>query len=189
MLTTRPWQRESLDLEWLSQIYIDFFKGEPWNEYLYCPRCKPPGDYGPDHTWGSEGPPSMCPECGGDLVLFWSAERLEQYLFANPKNEGFVVYCEGQVAAWQMGYPMDCTRFYVDLIAILPEYRKDPGLEAFLDIFKAFVQAKKEEGFEQIVARTHNKARQVRLLFRWLGFRKEQASEEDPERMYWVLNC
>ena len=189
MLETRTWERRTLDLDWLSQIYIGFFGGEPWNEYLICPRCKPADDFGPNHTWGNAGPPTSCPLCGSNLTPFWSRERLESYLFGRSQNEGFVVYYNNQVAAWQMGYPMSRERFYVDIIAILPEYRKDPGLEAFLVVFKDFVKSKKVEGYQAIVARTHKRARQVRLLFRWLGFHEEQESKEDPERSYWVLNC
>lgn len=191
-MTTRPWNRGSIDLDWLSGVYVDFFKGEPWNEYLYCPKCKPANDFGPNHTWGDGelGPEGCCPDCGSKLELFWGEDRLEYYLFDHhPGSEGFVVECNGKVAGWQMGYPLDGKRFYVDLIAILPEYRRDPGLEAFLSVFRGWIASKAAEGYAQIWARTHKEARRVRLLFRWIGFVEGQASGDDADRTYWTLNC
>jgi hypothetical protein len=184
-----PWFKGTVDIRWLSDIYVAFFKGEPWNEYLICPVCKPDYDFGPGFTWGDKDAPVDCPTCGSELAFFWSPERLEKYIFGDRRNEGFVVLCDGEVAAWQMGRAMNQEQFYVDIIAILPKYRRNPGIEAFLCIFRQFVATKKQEGYRQIVSRTHRKANRVRLLFGWLGFTEAEVSEDDPDRTYWILNC
>lgn len=189
-LKTVAWTRDVIDLSTLSALFVEFYQAEPWNEYLLCPRCKPADDFGPAHTWGAGNAPAdrRCPECGNELELFWGPNRVEGYLFGNPDNEGLVGLLDGKPACWIMGRPTAPGMFYIDVIAIMKEFRIRPGFQFFLDrVFQPWKTEMLSKGYVTFRARSHKEAKNVHLLFRILGFKRGQDSEEDPDRSYWTL--
>jgi len=184
------WDRDTLDPSFLSFWFTEFFKHEPWNEYLMCPRCKNQ-DYGPTHTYGIEEVLAKglrrCPVCGAELVLFWSEERVMSYLLSKPGNYGEVVFYDNEVAGWWRGYPVGPESFYIDVVAVLPRFRKELGVGFFLEEFKKALEKKRQEGFKHFITRTHKRAKNIRALLSRIGFQEKEASEEDKNRTYWVF--
>lgn len=185
------WVEDTLNPSFLSPWFIEFFKGDPWNEYLMCPQCKDLDDFGPVHTYGIEEATAKslraCPICGTQLEFFWGLERTRHYLFDRSDSDGIVALVGGEVAGWCRGYPTDTKTFYIDTVAILPQYRNQPGIPAFLEEFKNFLARKRLEYYCRFVTRTHKKAVNVRLLLRALGFHESDPAKEDPDRTYWQL--
>lgn len=189
-LTVAPWTKKVIDPSTLSALFVEFYKAGPWNEYLFCPRCKPVGDFGPAFTWGEEdGPVSrLCPVCGSELELFWSESRVAKYLFEDPDNEGIVGLIDHKPACWLMGRPTDQCTFYIDVIAIMKEYRVSPGFKYFLDIvFQKWKSDMVKRGFTTFTARSHKEAKNVRLLFKILGFEEGEDALDDSDRRHWTL--
>lgn len=186
------WNRDTLSASFLSQWFIEFSKDKPWNEYLMCPQCKNFDDYGPAHTYGvkevTTGLLRACPVCGTKLELFWGPERVMNYLFRNTESNGIVASVDGETAGWCRGYPRDTNCFYIDTVAIMPDFRLRLGMKAFLEEFKKFLEKKRLEGFQRFMTRTHKEAKNVRLILRFLGFREGNPSEDDPDRTYWILD-
>jgi len=192
VLKVIKWERDTLDASFLSHWLTEFFKGKPWNEYLMCPRCKSFDDFGLSHTYGvdevSNKVMDVCPFCGTKMQHFWNQERIEYYLFNRPNSDGVVALVEGEVAGWCRGYPINEVTFYIDTVAILPQYRSQPGITPFLEEFINFLAQKRLKGYRRFITRTHKKAPNIRLLLRKLGFCENGPSEDDPERTYWILN-
>jgi hypothetical protein len=185
------WERNTIHASFLSHWFIEFYKGEPWNEYLMCPRCKDADDYGPAHTYGVEEVVKkslkICPVCGEKLDFFWSEDRVKRYLFSKKDSDGNVIFYKDEIAAWWRGYSIKSDVFYIDVVALLPKFRKEPGFRVFLNEFKKFLERKRKEGYREFVTRTHREAKNTRFLLRELGF-KENEPSDDPERTYWRLN-
>lgn len=54
LVTIKVVKAEDMDMEFLSNHFTNFFKNEPWSEYVFCPRCKRFDDFGPAYSWGEE---------------------------------------------------------------------------------------------------------------------------------------
>lgn len=192
VLEVIKWERNTLDASFLSHWFTEFSKGEPWNEYLMCSQCKDTDDYGPVHTYGFEEVTvkemKKCPGCGGELQLFWNTDRVMNYLFKNHESDGRVVLHNNEIASWWMGYPISQNCFYIDVAVVLPNFRIKPGFRVFLKEFRKFLEEKRQGGFHRFKTKTHIKAVNVRMIFRWLGFHEDGPSEEDADRTYWVLD-
>jgi len=186
-LIVEDWIPENVDYEEWSKYFIEFFKGEPWNEFLMCPRCKREDDFGPAFTWGEKDEITFCPSCKGSLVYFWSPSRLRDYFTRRPDYRGRIALCGKDVVAWAWGFPLSSTDFYIDTVAILPQFRKKIGIHRFLKIFQEFIRDLNKQGYKRFEVRTHKKARNIRLLLIHLGFQEGEISDEDPERSYWQL--
>ncbi len=188
----KPWLPDTIPLLKLSQLFTEFYKRKPWNEYLYCPSCKQFGDFGPIHTYGFEECEKSgivkCPICGSQLIPFWSEDRLYKYIFET--NEvGEVIFIDGDPAAWWRGRRIDSGKtLYLDVIAILPEFRHTPFREVVIDYFRNEINRYRlEKGITRFLSRTHKRMTHVRLFLKIFGFVETEASIEDPDRSYWVL--
>jgi len=168
----------------MSGSFRRFFRGEPWNENLMCPMCKRSDDFGPDSSWGEEGP-NICPVCGTITTPFWSDERVREYLSREPGIIGLVTRDGDVVTGWAWGYPKGADEFYVDTVGILEEWRRT--LAEHLRAFRWFLEELKGMGYQIVTTRTHNKARNVHLLLRHFGFVQAGESTEDPSRSFWEL--
>lgn len=178
---------DELDFLWLSSCFTKFFEGTPWNEYMMCPYCKDPNDYGPSYAWSISEAPTVCPYCKGELSPYWSPDRVKGYLSSHEYIGKIVLTDEGEIVAWAWGYELDANRFYVDTVAIMEQYRRN--MKEFLTYFMEYVGERvAEKGYKIIRTRTHKSARNVRFLLRRLGFAEREASDEDPDRSYWEIN-
>lgn len=181
------WTPSTIPLQKVSELFTDFYKGRPWDEYLICPACKPATDFGPDNAYGIESAPTHCPKCGTKLELFWSVGRVRHYLFER-NTLGEVVLIDGEVAAWWMGRFTSSDTFYIDVISLLPQFRKSEFRKAIVDYFKQSILRYRDElGAHRFISRTHREALHVRMFFKVFGFTETKVSEEDPERSYWEL--
>ena len=146
-----------LDYNWLSEWFIKFYKRSPWNEYKMCPRCKRPDDFGPEHTWGIKNYPEKCPICQTRPVYFWSPERVEKYIDQAVEN-GFLGYGawdeNDNLAGWILGYDLPEEKkeeigiknndkyFYLDVIGILPQYRRGGRLAGAVQAALAIIKVR-----------------------------------------------
>lgn len=172
-----------MDVAFLSKHFINAFKEKPWNEYVICPKCKSPDDFGPNYAWGESESPATCPHCDSALALYWSIERVKTYL--QRSSSCLTIVVDDDLAAWAFGYEMRDAVFYVDTVTILPQYRKRPGTRVFLKEFNLFLDTISPQ-YASILSRTHKHAKAARRILILLGFEETKASEEDPERSYWV---
>ncbi len=201
-LTWERFDPERLGYDALSRWLTEFYQTPPWNEYLKCCACGGRDDFGPEGTYGRPEVEAnglrSCPRCGGPLELFWSPDRLREY-FRQLRSKGallgFTVLAEQQPAAWIWGYEItpdtpapwgsqgDGRGMYADVIHILPEHRK--GLVIWY-LIATILRQLRGNGYQYIVARTHRRAENMRILFQRLGFRELDACPHDPQRTYWV---
>lgn len=191
-VTVRHWTPDTVPLATLSELFIEFYKGKPWNEYMRCPNCQDTTDFGANHAYGidevAERQLEVCPDCGTLLELYWSPERTEYYLY-RLNNDGEIVFIDGKPAGWWRGRKLDDETMYLDVIALLPEFRLSPYREAVINGFKTSIAAYHiSSGINRMVSRTHRKATHVRLFLRAFGFTEDKPSEQDPDRSYWTCN-
>lgn len=193
----------------LASDYQGFHSEEPWNEYLWCPTCNAASSdrYGPVGTTGlkeaqSDGLKngSACLECEAKLELFWSETRTRQYIEKAMSMPGFfgsmLKTDRNQVVAWAWGYSCvpheltdtlpDGSTFYVDAIAVLPEYQQfvKPMVINFLEL----LMEQRVRGFTHSCMRTHREAASVRSLAILCGYKEAGViSEDDPTRNFWTM--
>ena len=197
-LRLEPFDPEQAGYDALSEFLSEFYEGPPWNEYLKCVSCSSFSDFGPRATFGRAEAKARgltrCPDCGGDLVPFWSADRVREYfsqMQAKGRLSGITLYDGDTLAGWLWGYHMpeeegssygEGAGMYVDVICIPPAYRN--GIVAWYLILTT-LRHLLDAGYSYVVSRTHVEAENVRVLFRRLGFEELAAGESDPQRTYW----
>lgn len=184
LVTIKVVKAEDMDMEFLSNHFTNFFKNEPWSEYVFCPRCKRFDDFGPAYSWGEETTIDRCPDCNSKLSLYWSKERLRLYLTRKP-TVCYIAMVDANMAAWAFVYEMTPSIVYIDTVTILPQYRKIPGIAAFLKEFDISLNSL-ETKYTTILSRTHKRAKKVRRVLSMLGFKEGEVSKEDPDRLFWI---
>lgn len=105
--------------------YQQVFAGEPWNEWMKCPRC--------DQQWGRAAKPELAllsfTHCGGEVVPVWSettvANDLKEML-AKPQDTSLVALCDEKVIAFALGYGIIASDLEVhlgiEILATLGEF-------------------------------------------------------------------
>lgn len=211
------------------QPWLDaFFGGAPWNEGFFCPVCKPATDYSPAHVFpGGRIHAGQCPDCGTTTMPFWSADRVRRYIersVATPDFHGVVLRHCSKTVGWSWGYRLNqyftellfgdrLPVFYVDMLMILPQYRRDRYVEALWEQNAAAIPAwlnasfpaaalgrmtpatrlliahlltgALESGAEGVATRTHVHAHRIRRMLRRTRFREGPPSPQDPNRTFW----
>ena len=178
----------SLSLK-LSDAFQGFFEEEPWCEYVICSNCKLSDDFGPTHSWGKSDNPLRCPVCKTQLTPYWTMERTQKYLTLHCEAFGRIAFENDLPVAWVWGYPHPTNpkAYYLDTVGILAKVRKN-NVRTFFGHSTLFMHDLIEMGYEEVITRTHVKAKKVRLLLAMQGFKEQIASEEDPERTYWIVS-
>jgi len=193
----------SLDQNFLSQQFTEFYKDEPWNEYLRCPKCGDPEKFDTRGTYGYKEVLKKkiknCPVCSSPLGLFWSPERTIYYLekaMGMPGFVGLVASKKKNVCGWIWGYRINpkivgvdirtARCFYIDVICILEEYRNSHPLvagELYVHLLNEIIR----QGYSCVATRTHKKAYRVRSMLKLVGFVETGISAiEDNNRDYWI---
>jgi hypothetical protein len=194
-LKIEPIQAAEMPMQLLGESFRDFYERDPWNEYLRCPKCSPPGDFG---AAGRYEDPQLerCPVCSTPLEQYWSDARVEEYFHAaasKPNFGGvFGKNSEGEVVAWVWGYavsavdeladlPKGDDAAYIDVIGVLPDYRNHSAQV----IVEGQALCGEVYGYEYFVTRTHRRADYVRKAIGLFGYKFLRESI-DPEKEYWI---
>ena len=122
-----------IDVTLIASILREDYRHPPWNEDQMCPHCKKADDFGPEHTYGVDGP-EQCPVCSSPLTSFWSDERMTEYINRDRKKPGFMCLEareSGTVSGWLWGYYVKDheavegggTAFYIDVFMVHPQFR------------------------------------------------------------------
>ncbi len=188
--------------ELLSEYFNKFYKDDPWNEYLRCPRCASLDSFDHNATYGYketiEKNLKKCPVCDAKMILFWSPKRSIKYLTKAMRKPGFVGFQaveDSKVVGWIWGYEVNPRfygisintdrAFYIDVICVLENYRKIRPLivgELYLHLLNKIMQK-----YSYILTRTHKKAVRIRKLLHIAGFKETGiVSNENPQRDYWI---
>jgi len=183
----------------LSKWFTRFYKDKPWNEYLVCPTCNP--GYGSKATFGFKEVMKknlkVCPNCGSRLTLFWNPQRAFNYFRYAYSRKSFIgikaIDDLKKIIGWMWGYEVNPKilinkdlgkTFYIDVICILPRYRKLPIISS---IYLSLLEKIEKRHFSFILTRTHPKAKEVTNLLKTGGFEETNIfSKENPERNFWI---
>jgi ribosomal protein S18 acetylase RimI-like enzyme len=186
-----------MPMQLLAESFRYFYERDPWNEYLRCPKCSPPGDFGAAGRY--EDPLlASCSVCSTPLERYWSNERVEEYFstaVAKPNFGGvFGKNAEGEVVAWVWGYavsavdeladlPRGDDAGYIDVIGVLPEYRNYSAQV----IKEGQALCREVYGYEYFVTRTHRRAKYVQKVIGLFGYKFLRESV-DPEKEFWIYD-
>jgi hypothetical protein len=148
--------------------FAEAYQDSPWNEYMYCPRCKPADDYGPLHSYGilfiNENHLSKCPVCGTPLVFYWSRDRILRYFRTHSNNFldnpllllasengkpvgfifGFVTKSVGtKDVVMHINNLPGRRAFYIDLFFLLKEHRRSKSLKNVFQMGSIYLLSRK----------------------------------------------
>lgn len=200
-----------LDQELFEKLFDDFphwvrvfWRKEPWGEHLRCPECSAgAGMYSNAGAISYEraqdeglGIGDRCPACGASLAFFWSDANVQRYfaeMMTAPDYTGVVAFVGEEFAGWAVGYRkwwMDENVFYVDTIAIVPQFRRRPWRYRLMNVFTLHLMVPAlKKGYRQMIFRTHLKAPWVGGISKVYGFCfTGVVSKESPDRGYWLAS-
>lgn len=181
-----------LPLELLSSFWVAWFEAEPWAERFRCPLHNAIDDFS---SVGRFKDPGTCPDCGTNLVPYWTQDRIDTYLrevFAKRKFWCFAGIKAGKVVAWAWGYSADDIKefddlprggLYIDHIGFDPSHKEDE-VGAMLE---QGWEAASSRGFSFVVTRTHKHATYVMEAIAPYGYRFLRDCKAEPDREYWAM--
>ena len=192
MLTLKVAKPEDMPIDTLAESFRDWFGRDPWLELYRCPVHNDKLNFG---STGRFDTPGVCPECGSELLPYWSDQRTADYFQDASSRPDFQLYLgmdeAGRARVWVWGYAhsevsqlakLPGNGSYVDHIGVDPTYSGD-------DAFKIFWEAHRQcviRGTEFFVTRTHRKADYVKEAMRYFGYEFYELCESEDDREYWI---
>lgn len=192
MLEFRIAKPEDMPIDRLADSFRDWFGRDPWLELYRCPVHNDRLDFGSTGRFES---PGACPQCGSQLLPYWTDQRTEDYFRDASSRPGFEFYLgvdeAEQVRVWLWGYAhtevpqlakLSGAGVYVDHIGVDPMYAGE-------DAFRIFWEAHRQsaiDGAEFFVTRTHRKADYVKDAMRYFGYELYELCDAEDDREYWI---
>lgn len=156
------------------------YRNMPWEEYLYCPKCKSFDDFGPKNSYGfdwfEKNNTLDCPVCSTRMARFWSRDRIWHYfeiqtqyfskefrLIVCKENNKYVGFIFGNFIVkedisdlntwfYQKGVK---SAFYIDLIFVSAPFRRSRGskgvIAAIFIFAKMFFSPLKYSTFDRLI--------------------------------------
>lgn len=113
----------------LADAFDHSYRRPPWNEAGACNICKPVEEDSPSHRYGLAEIKGLngIGACGHQLGKYWTEERTHWYIqemYSERRGLMPVAVVNGEFAGAFFGYWIDNTIYYLDVIYVVPKFRR-----------------------------------------------------------------